>query len=79
MSIEADIEALAAHVAKRAMEKDTPLEAVTDMFKTLVQFYAIRVKRKLDTDDDDSDSTMDDLREQIHGSQNGHGRAVRSS
>lgn len=79
MSIEADIESLAAALVEKASQDATSIEAMTDAFKTLVAFYAIRVKRKLDTDDGDEDSTMEDLREQIHGSQNGHGRAVRSS
>ena len=62
---------LAHDVAKKAQHTDTPFEEKLDAFKALTAYAALRhkMRQKGDDLDQDGESTMDDLRQQISGAQ----------
>ena len=77
MSILAEIETLATHVAARATEDGTPFAEKVDALKTLTALYAILARRNPESEDQEG-ATLGDLASRIHGEANGNSRKVRS-
>lgn len=75
MSIDQDIEALAAHVAAEAMKsgiKGAPrFGEKVDALKTLAAYYAIVAKTRGKMVEKDDTPTFEDFAAQVHGADNG--------
>lgn len=57
MSLRDELDALTSALCKRALEKDTPIEASTDALKAATAYYAVRQKVALKAGDDDPSET----------------------
>ena len=80
MSIDQDIEALAAHVATEAVKsgKGAPrFGDKVDALKTLAAYYAIVVKLRGKPAEKDDTPTFEDFAAQVHGAENGSRAKVR--
>lgn len=83
MSAEKEIEKLAATVAKKAVEKDTPLQDQIDALKVLTAYNAMRQKNKTPPDNDEEDGDdFEGFQQKLNAVQegiDGGSKAVRNS
>ena len=71
MTAKQEIEKLALSVAKKAMEKDTPLHDQIDALKVLNPYYIALTKGKKKADDDTDEPSFADLTRNIEDHANG--------
>lgn len=67
MSFEADLDALAAEVAKEAQAVGTPFADRLDALKVLTAFYSARKKHAKDEDEDEGGFSFDKVTEEKNG------------
>lgn len=82
--VESEFDKLALAIAKKAIDKDTPLQEQIDALKVLTPYYNARTKGKKGTDEDESDGDdfdafADKLKAVSEGVNGGTEQAVRGS
>lgn len=59
IDFKASFDKIAEIMAEKAADKDTPFAEITDAFKAMTAYYALLLKHKAKSGDDDSDDGFD--------------------